>query len=346
MNKNQLRLVRTALSAVLLATPMAWADGSVRLADAQKAYAEVDYENTRRLAKAALERGGNDRASTAELYLLWGTAAAAIDQADEARTAFMYVLAINPEAKLERSLSPKIRAPYLEARGSMSQADGKPPLGLGLQRRQQELEVTLTDSAHVVANVDVATRARPDESFAHRRLDHAPRTRVPTPNGAELEFFVQALDRHGNVLFELGNQDAPERLALVSSRPSPPFAATAPGPDVNRAPYYVTAGAFAALGVAAGGISVAQYLRREEAARDWNGAGCEQPGMTREQQCGNVDTRRQHAESMVIGFAATGGALLLGSIVTLILTPSSPTKASVALDATPGNLMVRLRATL
>ncbi len=346
MNKNQLRLMRTALSAVLLATPVAWADGTVRLADAQKAYADVDYENTRRLAKAALERGGNDRASTAELYLLWGTAAAALDQADEARTAFLYVLAINPEAKLERSLSPKIRAPYLEARGSMSQADGKASLGLGLQRRQQELEITLTDSAHVVASVEVATRSRQDERFARRRLDAAPRKRVPTPSGAELEFFVQALDRYGNVLFELGNQDAPERLALVRS-PAPSPSASAPQvTDVNRTPYYITAGAFAALGIAAGGIATAQYLRREEAAKDWNGSTCEHPGMTREQQCGNVDTRRQHAESMAIGFAATSGALLLGGVVTLILAPSSTSKPTVMVDASAGNVMLRLRATL
>jgi hypothetical protein len=333
------------LSAILLATPAAWADATVRLADVQKAYAEVDYESTRRLAKAALERGGNDRASTAELYLLWGTAAAALDQADEARVAFLYVLAINPEAKLERSLSPKIRAPYLEARGSMSQADGKPPLGLGLQRHQQELEVTLTDSAHVVARVEVATRAHPDEPFARRRLEAVPRKRVPTPNGAELDFFLQALDRHANVLFELGNQDAPEHLAFVSSRPVP-AAAAAHGPDVNRTPYYITAGALAGLGVAAGGIATAQYLRREDAARDWNSSDCEQPGRTREQQCGNVDTRRQHAESRAIGFATTSGALLLGSVVTLILTPSNPAKASVAVDATPGTLMFRLRTTL
>ncbi len=345
MNKNQLRLAQAALSVVLLAAPAAWADSNVRLADAQKAYAEVDYENTRRLAKAALERGGNDRASTAELYLLWGTAAAALDQADEARTAFLYVLSINPDAKLERSLSPKIRAPYLEARGSMSRADGKAPLNLTLQRRQQELEVTLTDTSHLVARIGLATRAQQDAPFARQYLDAAPHQRVPTPQASELQFFLQALDRHRNVLFELGNQDDPERLALVGSGPRL-TADAAHGPDVNRTPYYITAGAFAALGVAAGGIATAEYLRREDAARDWNGTGCEHPGMTREQQCGDVDTRRQRAESLAIGFAAGSGAMLLGGIVTLLLAPSSPSKASVAVDAGPGNMMLRLRATL
>ena len=156
---------------------------------------------------------------------------------------------------------------------------------------------------------------------------------------------MRVLDRYGNVLFELGNQDDPERLALVGSGPR----LSAEGPranDVNRTPFYVTAGAFAVLGLAAGGASTAMYLRREAAARDWNGSDCEHPGLTRQQQCGDVDTRRQHAESMAIGFAATGGALLLGSIVTLMLAPSSPSKTSVAVDGGPGNMMLRLRTTL
>lgn len=345
MSSHQFRLVRAALFASLLATPAAWADGNVRLADVQKAYADVDYEGTRRLAKAALERGGNDRTATAELYLLWGTAAAALDQADEARTAFIYVLALNPDAKLERSLSPKIRAPYLEARGSMSLMDGKPALNLALQRRNQELEVVLTDASHIVARIELATRARQDEPFAHRHLQATARQRVPTPSAAELDFFLQALDRYGNVLFELGNQDEPERLALVGSAPHP--AASVPaGRDLNRTPYYVTAGALAGLGLAAGGVATVQYLRREDAAREWNGSGCERPGMTREQQCGDVDARRQHAESFAIGFAASGGALLLGSFVTLLVTPASPSNASVAVEAGPGNMMLRLRATL
>ncbi len=345
MKMNQTRLAQAALSAILLATPAAWADTNVPLADAQKAYAEVDYESTRRLAKAALERGGNDRASTAELYLLWATAAAALDQADEARTAFLYVLSINPDAKLERSLSPKIRAPYLEARGSLSQADGKAPLNLTLQSRVQGLEVALTDSANIVARIELATRAQQNEPFARRHLRATPHQRVAIINASELQFFLQALDHYGNVLFELGNQDDPERVALVGAGPRP-TAAAAQATDVNRTPYYITAGAFAVLGITAGGIATAQYLRREDAAKDWNGSDCEQPGLTREQQCANVGTRRQRAETLAIGFAAGGGALLLGSVVSLLLAPSSPATPSVAVDAGPGNVMLRWRTTL
>lgn len=344
-NPHKIRLLRAVLTAGLLATPAAWADGDAQLADAQKAYADVDYESTRRLAKAVLERGGNDRAATAQLYLLWGTAAAALEQADEARNAFLCVLSLNPEIKLERKLSPKIRAPYLEARGALAIDDGQPPLNVTLQRRQNQLEIALTDAGHIVAKIELATRGRQGEAFARRSLAAEPRHRVPIAHAAELQLFLRALDRYGNVVFELGNEDNPERLAMVGSDPRL-GAATPHGSDVNRTPFYVTAGAFAVLGLAAGGTATAMYLRREDAARDWNGANCERPGSTRSQQCGDVDNRRQQAESRAIGFAAASGALLIGSVVTFVLAPSSPAKTSVALDGVPGNVMLRLRTTL
>jgi hypothetical protein len=162
-----------------------------------------------------------------------------------------------------------------------------------------------------------------------------------------LQFFLQVLDRYGNVLFELGTEDEPRRLALVSSGRPPAGSTTPPdaGADKNPVPYYVTAGALGALGLAAGGVATAMYLRREAAARDWNSPNCERPGMTRREQCGAIDDRRQRAEYLTIGFSATGAALLVGSIVSLVLAPSS-SRASVALDAAPGNLMLRLRTTL
>ena len=86
------------------------------------------------------------------------------------------------------------------------------------------------------------------------------------------------------------------------------------------------------------------YLRREDAAREWNGAGCEQPGLTRVQQCGAVDQRRQNAERFSIGLAAAGGALLVGSAVSLVLAPSRRT--DVALNAGPDSVMLRLRGSL
>ena len=336
-------LAIAVLAGLVSSASAAWADGSARLAEAQKAYADVDYERTRSLSMAALRQGGNDRAATSELYLLWATAAAALGQAEESRGAFLYVLATNPELKLERTLSPRIRAPYLEARGSAASNDGKPPLEVTLRRRNQELELGLRDTLHVASALEVGTRRSNAEPYVRRRVGAAAARQLPTPSGAELQFFLRVLDRYDNVLFELGTEDEPRRLAMVSSdrtsQTAPKHAA-----EASRTPYYVTAGALAGLGVAAASLAGIMYVRREDAAREWNGPRCEQPGATRQQQCSKVDERRRQAEYLSIGFTATGGGLLVGSLVSLLLAPSS--QPPVAVDAGPQAVMLRFRTTL
>jgi hypothetical protein len=333
-----------SLLACLGSVSLARAQAATSLSDVQKAYAEVDYERTRTLAAAAIQRGGGARAQTSELYLLWATAAAAVDHPDEARTAFSFAIASNPELKLERSLSPKIRAPYLEARGALSSTDARPPLAVTLRRHKQGLELELHDVLQVASAVAISTRAAESAPFVRRRFEATPTRRIPTPPGSELQLFVQVLDRYDNVLFELGTEEEPQRMVQVSSeKPSPARLAPANGP--SALPYYVTSGALAVLGLAAGGVATAMYVRREDAAREWNGSGCEQPGFTRAQQCGSVDDRRKKAQYLSVGFAATGGALLVSSVVTLVLAPST-SHADVALDAGPGNLMLRLRTSL
>lgn len=341
----RIRTLATVIAVLSLAAGPAWADGGSSLLDARKAYADVDYEGTRHLAQTALRHGGHERAATAELYLLWATAAAALGQVDEARTAFSFALAANPELKLDKSLSPKIRAPYLEARGSLSGADGRPPLAVVLQRYKHELELRLHDALRVAAGIELATRADESSEFVKQRIDAAPARRLPTPPGSELQFFVQVLDRHGNVLFELGTEHEPERLALVNAVRSTPVIEK-PAGDSSPAPYYWTAGALATLGLAAGSVATVMYVRREDAAREWNGSGCEQPGSTRGQQCGSVDDRRRSAEKLALGFGVTGGALLLGSLVTVILAPAQRHGAEVSIETAPGNVMLRLRTAL
>jgi hypothetical protein len=194
----------------------------------------------------------------------------------------------------------------------------------------------------VAASIELATRAGESSEFVKQRIDAAPARRLPTPRGSELQFFVQVLDRHGNVLFELGTEHEPERLALVNAVRSTPVIEKRAS-DSSPAPYYWTAGALATLGLAASGVATVMYVRREDAAREWNGSGCEQPGSTRGQQCGSVDDRRRSAEKLALGFGVTGGALLLGSLVTVILAPAQRASAAVSIETAPGNVMLRLR---
>jgi hypothetical protein len=50
---------------------------------------------------------------------------------------------------------------------------------------------------------------------------------------------------------------------------------------------------------------------------------------------------------LAVGFASGGGALLVGSLVSLLLAPAaSPARADVALDAGPSRVMLSLRTSL
>jgi len=331
----------TALGSV---SPALHAQTSPDVARAREAYVAVDYESTLSFAKAALEHGGNDRSTTGELYFLWALAAAALDRAEESREAFDHALIVNPELKVDRDSSPKIRAPYQEARGALIRTDGKRPLTVEARRREGKLELVVQDARGLVDGVELSTRVHPGQAFARQRFDAAPTRRVTVaPQG--LEFCVRLVDRHGNVLHELGSEAAPERLAAAGAPPGSAGRARAPEADVNRTPYYVTAAALGALGVAAGAVSTAMYLRREAAARDWNAPGCEKPGSSRAEQCAKVDDRRRSAEHLSIGFAAAGGALLIGGVVTWLLAPTG-TRASVAVDTTARGVVLGLSTTL
>lgn len=78
----------------------------------------------------------------------------------------------------------------------------------------------------------------------------------------------------------------------------------------------------AGLGAVTAGVIF--QIKRENAAQDWNGSNCEQPGQTRIQQCEDVDDRRQKYEHLAIGFYAAGGALLTESVIALIAGRPAP----------------------
>jgi tetratricopeptide (TPR) repeat protein len=345
MGSNNFRLLASTFALVALACPAALAQSNVHLNEAQRAYAAVDYATARREAQAALEQGGNDSAATGELYVLLGIAAAALDEADEARVAFSHALAANPELKLDRELSPKLRAPYQEARGNAATADGKPPLSLLLSRRNQELELALRDQLSVAASVELWTRSQAPQAFVRRSFEPARVRRLPLPSGPDLQYYLRVLDRHSNVLFEAGSDEAPRHLTLEQPRTTTARTETS-SREVNRTPYLVTAGSLTVLGLAAGGVATALFVRREDAARDWNGPGCERAGSTRGEQCAAIDDRRRSAEHLAIGFAAGGGALLTSALITWLLAPSAPSDTSVAVEPGSQGVMLRLRTTL
>lgn len=114
-----MRLVRLvailSVALVSLAAPTTRADV---LADAQRAYADVDYGKCRDDASKALQSKG-DRPARVDAWRLLGLCLAALNDLDGARDAFKRMLAIDKDARLPDKLSPRFTSSFREAKGSL-----------------------------------------------------------------------------------------------------------------------------------------------------------------------------------------------------------------------------------
>jgi hypothetical protein len=294
---------------------------STALAAAERAYQEIDFEKMYEEALRAVKAGGATRDETTRLNVLLGISAAALGKDDEAKRAFVVALGVDPALKLDRTLSPKIREPYLEAQGFW----GAYPERLALQARPaadgEHLTVELADPGQLVKQIVLRVRALGSQIFDSRTAVASRSARFPLPQGARergYEYFSSAVDEHQNVLVEFGNEGDPRVEHAPAREPAQaPLAAAAP----QRS--YLLPAVLGAAGLVAAGVGVGFHVARESAAREWNGPGCEQPGSSRIEQCGDVDDRIKFDQAMAIGSYTAAGLLLTGSVFVLLYGSSS-----------------------
>ncbi len=327
-------ILRAIVCGTLLATP-AFADAEnagAALAAAEHAYQDVDFPTTRAEAERALEAGQATREQTARLHVLLGISAAALADTEDAKQHFIAALAVDPTLRLDKNLSPKIRDPYLEAQGYWSAAGERLALRAAAASDAAHLVIRLHDPASLVSKLELRIGPVGDRERALFTLEPATVTRFAVPAGLrerDYEYVLRALDRYGNVLSERGSDADPEvvQRGAPSSREQ----------DAARAgrSYFLPA-ALAVVGFGAVATAVVFNVKREEAAHEWNGPRCENPGATRQEQCQDVDSRIQSSERLAVGFYAGGGALLAGSVISLLVGRGAPmpTERASALGCT------------
>ncbi len=216
--KRLLAVLAFALSCGL-ASPAFARDSSLQ--EAERAYASVDFAETFKLAESALAEGGHSPRETARLYLLLGISAAALDKEDAAREAFSVVIALDPEVKLEQNLSPKIRAPYLEARGGFA---GRTRLQASVSADSGAITIALSGSLESARSVELAFRSKGQTDFEVERLEpSAELTFEPPSDPAEIEVALRLVDVHGNSLIDVGSRSNPRAFTLrhAPERPLP-----------------------------------------------------------------------------------------------------------------------------
>lgn len=288
------------------------------LAAAERAYQDVDFPTTREQAERALEAGGGSPEETARLHVLLGISAAALGDAQAAKPHFIAALAIDPTLRLDKNLSPKIRDPYLEAQGFWSAASERLALRAVPSADGAQIVVRLQDPTSLVSKLELRVAAAGARERSQFLRDPAPETRFPVPSALaerDYEYVLRALDRFGNVLGERGSDADP---LLVRRRAHDTPSARAP-----QGRSYVLPVALAAAGLGATAVGVLFHVKREQAAHEWNGPECENPGATRGGQCQSVNSRIQSDERFAIGFYAGGGALLAGSLISLLVVRPS-----------------------
>jgi len=300
---------------------------------AEVAYAAVDFDQTRELATASLMRGGNSVRQTERLYFLLGIADAALGQNAEARNAFIALLAINPDLHLDRTLSPKLRAPYAEALGFWGSSSEKLAVTATPNGSGDELLVEISDPVDMVKFVTVQSRAA-GEDFATSFHSAGARRELSLPLGNRREFVISLLDEHRNAIFQLGSRANPLRFRLKGAEPKPP-------PQIAHQEHgsamTLVGGVLTTLGAVGVGSAIPFHLERNQKAKEWNSGACEAPiGLSRKEQCPAVDASREKSEERAIALYATGGALLVGGFVTLLLAPNSREEASHAFACEPG----------
>jgi hypothetical protein len=322
--------ISTLLSVSAQAEPAA-AEVRVALAEAEKAYQDVDYGAVYAAATRGLAAGRATTAETARLNALAGIAAAQLGQQEAARNHFLAALAIQPTLDLAQGLSPRIRGSYMEALGFWGTHPERLSLRVSPNARVTRLTYHIVDPAQLGNQIRIFVRIRGAAEFSAQSRAASPRGYIDlTPDAATrgFEYFAEVVDEHDNRLVETGNEDEPlTQQGHSQSSPRPRLAPTQPSQLEPEHPRSI----ILPLSLLVGGVSVAAIgvyfnVRREKAAARWNGSSCELPGKSRLEQCGNVDSERIAMERLAIGAYAAGG--LLAAVGTTILFVGSRSEST------------------
>jgi hypothetical protein len=211
-------LARLLLIAVLaspagaLAQPSGARAGRQALARAEEAYLRVDFEATREAAQEALRAGGHNRRRLTRIYQLLGIAGAALEDEEASREAYIRMLAIDEGAALDRSLAPRLRQPFLEARGFWSSRSDRLAAVVTLARPRGALHIEMVDPLGMIARWAIHARIDGGDEIYEREGTMEESIYVALPGLREarrVELALEVFDELGNRVVEIGTADEP-----------------------------------------------------------------------------------------------------------------------------------------
>ncbi|HEY1695081.1 MAG TPA: hypothetical protein VGG39_23095 [Polyangiaceae bacterium] len=234
--------VPTVLAPFLPAAPPAALDSAERdLSSAEKAYVDLDFDRANQLVDSVVQRGHLTHAQLVRAFGLLGRTHAILNHDEAARAAFVKLLTYSPDEREDRNLPPRVTMRMAEARGILDGYPSRPGIEVAPSLVAGDggaLHVTTHDPTHVVQRVVVGWRWGVTGEFSTSSPVVGDEVEVPlatAPTGAaRLDYYADAVDDRGDVVFEVGNADAP-KTALVPVPPSTPPAPT-PAPPTSARP--------------------------------------------------------------------------------------------------------------
>jgi hypothetical protein len=185
---------------------------------AKRAYTEVDYPRCRDKAVASLASAGT-RDDRIDAHRLHGLCAAALGETEEAREAFVLMLAIDRAARLPEGLSPRFTSSFREARGSML---GKEPLALSIENSTVDegrriVRLRLTDDHNLVRTITTTTEAQTTPTAV--KPSAVFEINVPTA----VDVTIRAFDAgNGEVIRLLVPKETSEKISVIDESKPPP----------------------------------------------------------------------------------------------------------------------------
>lgn len=229
------------------------------LARAEAAYNDIDFESTLAAAQEALREGGHTPAQLTRIYELLGVSAAATEDLERARDYFVRMLALDPAANLDDTVPPRLRAPFLEARGTVSSRTERLEVSVGLARARSALHVELTDPFQLAVTVRVHARLEGSVDYVTRESAAQPNTLAQLDGASDadrVEYWLEVVDRFGNQVLTRGGEFEPR--VVGRERTGAGGAASDEGGGVLSEPWFwtvvgvVVVGAGVATGVVLG----------------------------------------------------------------------------------------------
>ena len=198
------------------------------LGQAEQALVNVDFPQVAELAQRSIEAGGLSSGRLAHAYALLGQSHAALGNPQEARNAYIRQIALEPDAQVNTNLAPRLRSPFLEARGYWATVSSRLTLEADMDWARGSLRVRFSDPLNLARSLRFTTSVDALSDPVVTRVPPQVLTRLPVPGLTEetsVLYAVTALDEFGNSVAELGSEDQPQVAERpVASAPAPALA--------------------------------------------------------------------------------------------------------------------------